>query len=454
MPPLRNGIADYAYSVAKWLQPSFDQSFACAQDVFAEVPAGVSLIDPAQAFRVVDRTTACLHQIGNNEHHVTVVKSLEQFSGTVVLHDLKLLYLHQLMGLPSGDLMDRLLDSNPTLARSRGYDVAFRNAPRRSDYMLFDCVSRIARAAGSVVVHSEFAKRVLDQMLGRDADGKINVIRHFAFPIDVEPRDVARSSLGLAADDFVVVTAGFATKAKRFDWLIEALSAIMTSRRNIIWVQAGPVRADEYDLERLVQRYPAVARRVRFTGFLDEATLWRYIAASDALVNLRFPSVGESSGILSRAFSIGVPCIVVDTAGYSEFPDDTLIKIPPWRAARGLQLALTMLMDSPGIGRELAERAKGYALAELSPTVYTRRLADILKAPVASRQLGDVEVGRGLATVRVPIDGATATQFALAKRGSDLTVVESATLHADLSDQLDRRDDIFFEATGYRTSAS
>ena len=41
------------------------------------------------------------------------------------------------------------------------------------------------------------------------------------------------------------------------------------------------------------------------TGYLGEADLDGYILASDILVNLRFPSVGESSGTLARAFAAG-----------------------------------------------------------------------------------------------------------------------------------------------------
>ena len=52
---------------------------------------------------------------------------------------------------------------------------------------------------------------------------------------------------------------------------------------------------------------PAVAAamgcgdNVRFLGYTDEATLAATMASSDLLVNLRYPSFGESSGSVARA---------------------------------------------------------------------------------------------------------------------------------------------------------
>ena len=99
------------------------------------------------------------------------------------------------------------------------------------------------------------------------------------------------------------------------------------------WIHAGEERPTEYPLTQAVRGHPGLAECFEVTGYLTDDKLDRYIAASDIVVNLRFPSVGESSGTLARAFSAGRCCIVSDTAAYAEIPRDVVVHVPvfePW----------------------------------------------------------------------------------------------------------------------------
>jgi glycosyltransferase involved in cell wall biosynthesis len=46
------------------------------------------------------------------------------------------------------------------------------------------------------------------------------------------------------------------------------------------------------------------------------------------LVNLRYPTMGETSGSVIRAMSIGKPLIVSDVGWFAELPDDAVLKVP------------------------------------------------------------------------------------------------------------------------------
>ena len=63
------------------------------------------------------------------------------------------------------------------------------------------------------------------------------------------------------------------------------------------------------------------------TGYVDDAEFDDYYAAADRLVNLRYPSAGETSGTLIRAFEAGKPVAVSDYAQFAELPDDVVTKI-------------------------------------------------------------------------------------------------------------------------------
>jgi hypothetical protein len=52
------------------------------------------------------------------------------------------------------------------------------------------------------------------------------------------------------------------------------------------------------------------------------------MAACDVLVNLRSPTMGETSGSVIRGLSLGKPMLVSDLGWFSELPDGVALKIP------------------------------------------------------------------------------------------------------------------------------
>jgi glycosyltransferase involved in cell wall biosynthesis len=379
MPPARNGIADYAYQLVAVFADKYQSTVFC-EDAFAEVPRGVRLADWMQAFRFVGSDTCCIHQIGNNWDHSFVVKSVHAFPGIVVLHDMKLLYLHESLDPDDDAALGLLARSNPYMARIRATDIALAKHKLRADYVLFDMLSDVAEAARAIVVHSHFARSVIARHLGPEVGRRTHVIPHFAYAPPAETRETARARLGLEPGWFVIVTCGFATPVKRYDWLVEALDRLAGSRRNIVWVQAGPVRPDEFDLDALIARYPRVRSIVRLAGYVSAEDLEGYITAADVVINLRFPSVGESSGILARALSAGACCVVSDTAAYREFPDDVVLKVPVTSAPRRLAAVLAGLIDAPEVRSRYSENARRFARDELSLERYGARMEAVISA--------------------------------------------------------------------------
>lgn len=383
MPPARNGIADYASKIIAELSRDFQSMVAC-EDAFAVTPEGVALIDPMQAFRFITDETLPVYQVGNNPDHRFVVQAMRRHPGLVVLHDVNLLYLHQFLGLSEDQLLRQLIRANPFVAPVRAMQVARDKATRRTDYALFPMIEEIVSLARAVVVHSHFARTVIIRHLGPEVAGKVHVIPHFAFDPPAETRSAARTRLGLEPDWFVLLTCGFATKVKRYDWLVDALDRLAATRRNIVWVQAGPHRGDDFDLEALVARHPRVRAIARLTGYVSGQDLEGYLAAADVVVNLRFPSVGESSGILARALPAGACCVVTDTAAYREYPSDVVVKVPAMGAERNLAATLAALADDPKARERFGANARRYAAAELSTKRYAERFAAVVRSCEAS----------------------------------------------------------------------
>ena len=97
--------------------------------------------------------------------------------------------------------------------------------------------------------------------------------------------------------------------------------------------------------------------------YVDEERLWSLLAASDVIVSLRHPTMGETSGVVMRALSLGRPLVVSDVGWFADLPDEVAIKVPvDGNEVEALASALESLAREPE--RREAMSAAARALAE------------------------------------------------------------------------------------------
>jgi glycosyltransferase involved in cell wall biosynthesis len=93
---------------------------------------------------------------------------------------------------------------------------------------------------------------------------------------------------------------------------------------------------------------------------VDEARLWSFLAACQVCVNLRYPTMGETSGIVVRTLSLGRPLVVSDVGWFAELPDEAALKVPVGEdEVSAIADALELLVRD----RELQARMGNAALA-------------------------------------------------------------------------------------------
>ncbi|NOG71004.1 glycosyltransferase [Roseicella sp. DB1501] len=408
LPPERNGIADYAHGLLGGLDGHYDCRAAC-DDWLARAPEGVALVDPALAHRGAGPRV--LHQIGNNPGHGFVLRGLRRMPGVTTLHDPGLLYLYETTGEPAAAIDAGMAAALPGLAAVYGRHRREEGLQSRANHLLFDLAGEVLARSRAVVVHSRFARNRLRLAHGPAATAHVAVIPHFMPPGQMPSRGAARARLGLEQGEFLVLTAGFATAAKRFDWLIAALDMALAHGARLRWIHAGAERAEEYALGAAIAERPAVAAIARVTGYCEETVLDDHIAAADVLVNLRFPSSGESSGSLARAFAAGTCCIVSETGAYAELPRDAVLQLPLTGTPRILGETLRALAAAPDRAAGIGALGRRFALAEMAlPAVaarYREVIEESLDRPVAGTALPDpppllvLEAGAGLRPAQV-----------------------------------------------------
>jgi glycosyltransferase involved in cell wall biosynthesis len=91
-------------------------------------------------------------------------------------------------------------------------------------------------------------------------------------------------------------------------------------------VFAGEPAPDVKGLEAEI-RASTDSENIIFTGYLDEVDYFSAVFASDIIINLRNPSMGEASGTLMHALAAARPTIISDANQYREFPDKVCWKL-------------------------------------------------------------------------------------------------------------------------------
>jgi hypothetical protein len=169
----------------------------------------------------------------------------------------------------------------------------------------------IARRSRAVIVHNQWAA---ERLLSFGVDTPVHVVPH---PY-VHEEPARRVSVPPGR---IIGLFGFLTAAKRADVVLEAFANARERDPSLTLLVVGEP-APNIDVDAM--------RRdgVVFTGYVPDEDFASYYAAADRLVNLRYPSAGETSGTLIRALDAGKPVAVSDYAQFAELPDDCVTKIP------------------------------------------------------------------------------------------------------------------------------
>jgi len=369
LPPARNGIADYASILLDNVQ-AHTNSLVLSDTVGAVAPRGIRVVALEAAEPKHFKGRLPVYQIGNNWQHTEMLRMALKRPGLVVLHDLHLFYLYESLGLNSGEMTDLASRSNPFVSHAFATRLSAKATTPKLPYMLANMTADLVSASKRILVHSRYARNLIERHLGEVVADRVDVVPHFAIPSTPRDRDQTRRRLGVDSDRFLIVTAGFATKAKQLDMLAQALAPLVRQDRRYLWIHAGSAGDEYYNLASMLKEYPEVSAVTRITGYLSESALDDHLAAADLLINLRFPSVGESSGSLARALTSGVCALVTDTGGYSEYPSDAVLKLGLLDTHRTLGALIKVIADNDDLRTKVGLNARAYAETRLSMDSY------------------------------------------------------------------------------------
>jgi glycosyltransferase involved in cell wall biosynthesis len=304
LPPSRSGIADYSTLLLAALRERLD----------------VVVATPGKRAPAAD---VALYHIGNDpDAHGWIVDALYERPGVVVLHEYVL--HHLVAGITIGrgngrgylDAMERELGVAGRLLALGVLDnllpLLWETQPER-----FPLSGTILDHATGLIVHSDY---VAERARETGYAGPLWRIPHPVWP--ATPAAPAQDVSG----EPLIGCFGFLNMNKRIPQLLEAFAALRRAHPGARLLLVGAA-GERFDVDRRLERL-GLTDGVERIDYVPEDRMWSLMAACDVLVNLRYPTMGETSGSVIRAMSIGKPLIVSDVGWFAELPDDAVLKVP------------------------------------------------------------------------------------------------------------------------------
>ncbi len=313
LPPAETGTADYAAALIGELKNLVDLH------VFEKAPVG---------FRP-QNFDAVIYQIGNNPYHAGIYETALKHPGIVVLHDAN---LHDLIrGLTQhhrGAYLDELTyEVFGHVAEYGEKKEAMGQQPRE-----FTMMRRLLDNSTGCIVHSRHAEGVVRMKGFR---GPVSRILHGA---EVRRIDGApyRRNLGVADTAPLLGVFGYLRPDKRVSECLAVFADLLERRPDARMLIAGQPHP-EVPLQELTARL-GIADKVFCLGLQPLEDVDGYLSACDVVLNLRWPTFGESSGIAARAFGLGRTVVVTDGGASRELPGDVCVRVPWDRYHHGVLL--------------------------------------------------------------------------------------------------------------------
>jgi glycosyltransferase involved in cell wall biosynthesis len=393
LPPERSGIADYSALL---------------------LPALGRLVELALVRRGRTRPVAAdvaLYHVGNDPAaHGWIVDALRRRPGVVVLHDFVL--HHLVAGLTIGRkdghgylaAMER--DAGiPGRLLAHGVLDGRVSPPWETRPDEFPLTGEVLANATGLIVHSHYVEQCV---LEAGYHGPVWRIEHPAWPpAAVEPAQIeGRPLFGCF---------GHLNASKRIPQLVAAFAAVRKRHPNAKLLLVGPA-SPGFDADRLA------AEGVERIGYVEEDELWSLMAACDACISLRSPTMGETSGSAIRALSLGRPLVVSDLGWFSELPDDVALKVPVDEdEIPSLATALELLASSEPTQLAMSDAARAYVQREHDLGRVAENYAAALEEAAGGTRVADAVIAEvAQAAAEIGIEPGTPFAAELAGRLDDV----------------------------------
>lgn len=365
LPPSSSGISEFSIRLLHGLIDRFD--IRCYYD--GEKPLLPEKLTPIKTHhyqlyakhQFAGRNDITLYQFGNSFHHHFMYELVQAFPGIIDLHDANV--HHFISHIHSRDPDDR------------GYSRILMNKMGPEGYrlgvmsqcgvfgetqnFLFELGDFLWDTSLAVIVHSHSAARTVT---GSKHDVPVFVIpppmETFSELPDAE-KNMVKMKLNIPEGSLLYCVFGEILPKKGCYEILTAMHHIMERDRNVYCVFVG--RSHESFDGTACMKHSPCSDRIFFPGFVSNSDYDLYMNACDCGINLRYPSVGETSQTLLELMAHGKPVIISRTDENDQYPGDAVFRIPVGKTCvEDLVRILRKLNDNKELRQSTGSAARHY----------------------------------------------------------------------------------------------
>lgn len=380
-PPQRSGIADYSRDLVRELKQRADITLFLSEPTAAvdnfELPVAPLTALPAE---IGNFGTAVYHVGNNTQFHRDIYQMAWRHPGVVVLHDYNIhpFLKDAFLDTPEEPLFYDALNESHGLAK----DEYAQAADNLLDYPMSQALVRRSRAA---IVHSRWVRDQFD-------DGANVYVVPLGGDTCQPPADRARVAafrrrFELPPDRFVVSTLGFVNRLKRVPSMLQAIGQLVDRGYPVRLVIGGAETDPGNSLKKKIAAL-SLTDYVVMTGYLEAPDFDALIQASDVILSLRCPSMGETSASLLRALGRGKAVITSNFQQFAEFPDAVC-----WKAdvneqeVPQLVAYIEHLLCNPPARRQLERNARAFVQQHASQAIAADAYLAVIEEVLAKERI-------------------------------------------------------------------
>jgi glycosyltransferase involved in cell wall biosynthesis len=424
-PPEKSAIGEYSATVVTvlskfcnvdiWISLSDSDDIDMVGDRYKKTFNIVNFNNNPELIASLTSYDAVIYNMGNNIlFHKDIYEVSMAHPGIVILHDYVLHHFFAAYYLTfkksNKDYVKDMEWNHGTAGRKLAENILSGKAHRiweTDDVWRYPLNRSALDNTLGVITHSNFVKeRIKDYY--KEPVLKLN----FPTPLDIDFKDSrkARQKLGIPDDKILMLTFGGVIPNKRIDKVIKVLGENPDLAEKVIYAIIGKENRNHYNIRPLIEKYGL--NSVRMLGYQPKEVLIDYISACDIGMNLRNPTLGESSWSLIQMLFAGKPAFVTKSGWYDELPDEVVVKIDPENEEEILSASIKALCSDKGLYSSMGLSAKRFAQDNFSTDAYCKKLIDFV-----------VEVKQHMMALRL-ID-TVSTELSLMGVSEDMKVIDT-----------------------------
>lgn len=371
-PKQQTGIANYVYRLVPALYKYFDI------DIFVDnvLDMESELLPNNYGNRYLINELEAKHadydkiiyQIGNSkEYHSAIYRMFKKYNGIAEIHDfiIEPFFYHTYYLEGEQEVYGQALQDGYGEEGRRQFE-AVKCGEAYTDSERFPMCHSVSNIAEATIVHNEWSYHRLK-----------SENRNYFIPLAcIENEPVAQSEqhkayckicrkIDYQDGEIIIGCFGWINMNKRPQVVIESIKLLhdlfQYKVKLVFW---GKNNTEEI---RIMIEEQGLQNYIKISGYLDRAEYEEALKLTDIIVNLRYPSMGESSATLCEAFKAQKAVIVSAVNQYKEFSDDVCWKVPVGGSEQTMLVSMIKtLIDCPEIKESLAKNAKKYADEKLN----------------------------------------------------------------------------------------